>query len=70
MREIHAARKAGVTTVFAVACEKPLCLVPEEGEDLQKVAAESGALQARPDVVPSSRVPGRAVGAGLGRMMG
>ena len=24
MREIHAARKAGVTSVFAVACEKPL----------------------------------------------
>ena len=40
----YPASKAFMQQGIHVACEKPLCLTPEEGEDLELVAAESGTL--------------------------
>lgn len=40
----YPASKAFLSRGINVACEKPLCLVPEDGEDLLKVAESSGAL--------------------------
>jgi len=44
MREIHAARKAGVTTVFAVACEKPLARTLGEAREMLRLAEDAGLL--------------------------
>ncbi|GAA2238501.1 Gfo/Idh/MocA family oxidoreductase [Herbiconiux moechotypicola] len=40
----YAASKAFLELGIHVACEKPLCLTPEEGVDLEEVAARTGAL--------------------------
>ncbi|HVL74189.1 MAG TPA: Gfo/Idh/MocA family oxidoreductase, partial [Beijerinckiaceae bacterium] len=44
MREIHAARKAGRTSVFAVACEKPLARTLAEAREMLRLAEDSGLL--------------------------
>lgn len=40
----YPATKAFFDNGIHVACEKPLCLVPEEGEELERIAARTGAL--------------------------
>lgn len=40
----YPAARAFLQRGINVACEKPLCLTPEEGEDLEEVARETGAL--------------------------
>lgn len=40
----YPATKAFLERGISVACEKPLCLVPAEGEELQEIAARTGAL--------------------------
>ena len=44
MREIHAARRAGTTSVFAVACEKPLARNLAEAREMLRLAEEAGLL--------------------------
>jgi predicted dehydrogenase len=44
MREIHAARKAGTTSVFAVACEKPLARTLAEAREMLRLAEDAGLL--------------------------
>lgn len=44
MREIHAARRAGRTTVYAVACEKPLARTVAEAREMLRLAEEAGLL--------------------------
>lgn len=44
MREIHAARKAGRTSVYAVACEKPLARTVAEAREMLRLAEEAGLL--------------------------
>lgn len=44
MREIHAARGAGRTSVFAVACEKPLARTVAEAREMLRLAEEAGLL--------------------------
>ncbi|MBK8687552.1 MAG: Gfo/Idh/MocA family oxidoreductase [Betaproteobacteria bacterium] len=44
MREIHAARKAGVTSVFAVACEKPLARTLAEAREMLRLVEDAGLL--------------------------
>ena len=40
----YPATKAFLEKGIHVSCEKPLCLVPEEGEELEQIAAKTGAL--------------------------
>jgi len=40
----YPATKAFLEKGIHVVCEKPLCLVPEEGEELEQIAARTGAL--------------------------
>lgn len=40
----YPAAKAFLEQGINVACEKPLCLTPEEGEELERIAADTGAL--------------------------
>ncbi|WP_439572113.1 Gfo/Idh/MocA family protein [Phreatobacter sp.] len=44
MREIHAARKAGTTSVFAVACEKPLARTVAEAREMLRLVEDAGLL--------------------------
>ena len=44
MREIHAARAAGETSVFAVACEKPLARTLSEAREMLRLAEDAGLL--------------------------
>jgi predicted dehydrogenase len=44
MRALHAARLAGRTTVFAVACEKPLARTLAEAREMLRLAEEAGLL--------------------------
>jgi predicted dehydrogenase len=44
MREIHAARMAGRTSVYAVACEKPLARTVAEAREMLRLAEEAGLL--------------------------
>ena len=44
MREIHAARAAGTTSVFAVACEKPLARTMTEAREMLHLAEDAGLL--------------------------
>ena len=44
MREIHAARKAGITSVYAVACEKPLARTVAEAREMLRLVEEAGLL--------------------------
>ena len=44
MRAIHAARRAGRTTVFAVACEKPLARTLGEAREMLRLAEEAELL--------------------------
>lgn len=40
----YPAAKAFLSLGIHVSCEKPLCLLPQQGEELQRIAAETGAL--------------------------
>ena len=44
MREIHAARAAGRTSVYAVACEKPLARTLPEAREMLRLAEDEGLL--------------------------
>lgn len=44
MRSIHAARKAGRTSVYAVACEKPLARTLGEAREMLRLAEDAGLL--------------------------
>ena len=44
MREIHAARREGRTSVFAVACEKPLARTLAEAREMLRLAEDAGLL--------------------------
>jgi predicted dehydrogenase len=44
MREIHAARRADRTSVFAVACEKPLARTVAEAREMLRLAEDAGLL--------------------------
>ena len=44
MREIHAARAAGTTSVYAVACEKPLARTVTEAREMLHLAEDAGLL--------------------------
>jgi predicted dehydrogenase len=44
MREIHAARKAGTTSVFAIACEKPLARTLADAREMLRLAEDAGLL--------------------------
>ncbi|MDF3061283.1 MAG: Gfo/Idh/MocA family oxidoreductase [Microvirga sp.] len=44
MREIHAARREGRTSVFAIACEKPLARTLAEAREMLRLAEDAGLL--------------------------